>query len=142
MQDLLFVVPLLVGLAIIALGFKFQVSKGPAMNRPAFGAFLVLGSLCWWLSTAILLVYEGKFYFIINVLTVLTFFMGLASFIPLPEGAARTNLHRLPGLILVWLGLILGFAHALALTLADTWPARLLEFYAKLGLHSTPPPAL
>jgi hypothetical protein len=141
MQDLLFVVPLIVGFAIIALGFKLQVAKGPAMNRPAFGAFLVLSSLCWWLSTAILLVYEGKFYFIINVLTVLTFFMGLACFVPLPQ-ALRVTRHRLPGLILVWLGLILGFAHALALTLTDAWPARLVEFYAKLGLHSTPPPAL
>jgi hypothetical protein len=139
MSDLLFLVPLLVGLGIMALGFKFQVPRGTEMNRPAFGITLVTGSLFWWLSSAILLVYEGQFYFILNIITVVAFFSGLAFFFPLPDGATRLNEHGLPGNILIWTGLILGLAHSLALMFTAAWPARLLEWYASLGLHAPPP---
>ena len=153
MNDLIFLIPLLVGLGVMALGFKLQIPKGPAMNRPAFGIALVVGSLFWWLSSAILLAYEGKFYFILNMLTVAAFFVGIAFFFPNSPDATRPSLdvqqpfdatrpiqHSLPGLILVWAGIILGFAHSLALMFTAYWPARLLEFYAALGLHGAPPP--
>lgn len=140
MNDLLFLVPLIVGFGMIALGFKLQIPKGPAMNRPAFGIAIVAGSLCWWFSSAILLASEGKFYFILNMLTVLAFFVGLAFFFPQPSKATHPNQHSVPGTILVWLGLILGLVHSLALMFIATWPARLLQFYAALGIHEIHPP--
>ena len=125
----------------MALGFKLQMPKGPAMNRAAMGLSLVVGSLCWWLSSAILLVQKGEFYFILNMMTVFAFFVGLAFFVPRAHGASRPNQHSLPGLILVWAGLILGLAHSLALMFSESWPARLIEIYARLGLHGSPPAA-
>ena len=142
MKDLLFLVPLLFGVGIMALGFKLQIPKGQAMNRPAFGIALLVGSLFWWLSSAILLAHEGKFYFILNMLTVLVFFLGVAFFFPQPSHATHPNQHSMPGTILVWLGIILGLGHSLALMFTTTWPARLLEFYAALGLHAAPSPTL
>ena len=141
MNELIFLIPLLVGFGVMVLGFKLQVPKGAAMNRPAFGTALVVGSLFWWLSSAILLAHEGKFYFALNMLTVLAFFVGIAFFVPQSPDATRPNQHSLPGNILIWAGLVLGFAHALALLFTAYRPARLLEFYAALGLHGVPPPA-
>jgi hypothetical protein len=140
MNDLIFLIPLIVGFGVMALGFKLQIPKGPGMNRSAFGMALVVGSFFWWLSGAILLAYEGKFYFIQNMLTVLAFFVGIAFLFPNSPDATRPNQHSLPGLILVWAGFILGFAHSLALMFTAYWPARLLEFYAALGLHGAPTP--
>lgn len=140
MNDLLFLVPLIVGFGIMALGFKCQIPRGPAMNRPVFGIALLVGSLCWWASSAILLVQEEKFYFTLNMLTVVAFFCGLAFFIPQPRAALRPNQHSVAGAILVGMGLILGLAHSLALMFTQTWPALLLQFYAALGLHEIPPP--
>jgi hypothetical protein len=137
-NGLLFLVPLAAGFGIMALGFKVQIPRGRAMNRPALGIALVAGSLFWWLSTAILLAYEGKFNFILNMLTVLTFFVGLAFFFPQPSTATRANQHNVAGTILVWLGFILGLLHPLALIYSATWPARLLQLYAALGLHAAP----
>ncbi|SKB00358.1 hypothetical protein SAMN02745166_03127 [Prosthecobacter debontii] len=140
MNDLLFLAPLLIGLGTMVLGFKLQIPKGPAMNRPAFGALLVVGALFWWLSSAILLAYEGKFYFILNMLTVLILFVGLAFFFPRPPDATRVNQHGIGGNIMVWLGLILGFAHSFALAFTSAWPTRLIQFYNALGLHPVPHP--
>lgn len=140
MNEFLFIIPLLVGLGILALGFKFQVPRGPEMNRPVFGVIMVIASLFWWLSSAILLVHEGQFYFILNIVIVVAFFTGLAFFFPLPDGATRLNEHSLPGNILIWTGFILGLAHSLALMFTTAWPARLLEWYASLGLHAPAPP--
>lgn len=137
MHDLLFLIPLIIGLAIIALGMKLQLPKGPAMNRPAFGLFLVAGAVCWWISGAILLTYQGKFYFMLSLLTILTFFLGLANFVPPPRGATRPNQFRPLGNILIALGFILGLSHSLALMFTTVWPAHLLQFHDSLGLHQT-----
>ena len=138
-NDLLFLVPLIVGFGIMAFGFKLQIPKGPAMNRPALGIALVGGALFWWLSSAVLLAHHGKFYFILNMLTVIALFVGFAFFFPQPSTATRPNEHSVPGTILVWLGIILGLVHSLALMFTAAWPAWLLRFYAALGLHGAPP---
>src|SRR5436190_122027 len=78
MKELLFLIPLLVGLAIFVGGGRWQASKGPAMNRPAFGVRAIVASFLWQLANAILIVYQRKFYLGLNVVTVIIFFVGLA----------------------------------------------------------------
>ena len=130
MNDITFLIPLIIGFGIGALGFKLQIPKGAAMNRLALGSSFVLGALLWWLATAMLLVSEHKYYFALNWATVFYFFMGLAFLTPKP-------LAKL-GLNFIWIGLLLGFAHAYAVGCTAYWPARLLEFYAQMGLHGAP----
>lgn len=140
MRSLLPYIPLIAGLGIVILGYKLIKPKGPGTNRPAFGLTLIVGSFFWWLSTAMLLVYEGKYYMAFNALTVIAFFTGVAFFFPPPPHATRANQHSVPGHILIWVGVILGFAHSLALLFIPEWSARLIAFYAVLGLHGAPPP--
>lgn len=136
MKDLLFFGSMAMGFAIMAFGWKTQVSRGLDMNRPAFGFSLIVGSLFWWVCNAILLSTEGKFYFSFNLLTVVAFFVGLAFLVPLPPGATRINQHRLLGHILLWTGIMLGLAHSLALTFSPEWSAALQAFHARFGLPS------
>lgn len=118
----------------MASAVRLQIPKGVAMNRPIFGGALIVGALFWWLSGAALLVYEGKFYFMFSLITVLAFFVGLAFLVPMPAAATRLNQHRFLGSVLVWLGLVLGICHPLALKLTAAWPEGLLKFYAAFGL--------
>ncbi len=106
MDELLFLVPLVIGVGIMALGFRMQMPRGIKMNRAAFGCSLIVGSVFCWLSTAMLLAREGEFYFILNMLTVLTFFAGLAFFFPQPPNATRPNQLNKAATMLVWLGIV------------------------------------
>jgi hypothetical protein len=135
MSGLLFVIPLLLGLGVIALTFKIQLPKGQTMSRPILGLALIVGSLLWWASSAMLLAGEGKFFVLLNAIVVATFFIGLAFFFPQPPGSTQTNQHSLPASILIWMGLILGVTHVLALLFTEFWPATLIEFYTSIGLH-------
>ena len=134
MKDLLFFGSMAMGFAIMAFGWKSQAPRGLGMNRPVFGLSLVVGSIFWWVSNAILLSTEGKFYFSFNLLTVVAFFVGLAFLVPSPPGATRINQHRLLGHIFVWTGIILGLGHSLALTFTPEWSATLQVFHARFGL--------
>jgi len=127
MNDITFLIPLLLGFGIGALGFKLQIPKGQAMNRPALGASLMAGSLLCWLSTAMLLVAEHKCYFALDWMTVLYFFLGVCFLFPKSQAKFALNL--------VWIGFVLGLAHAIAVGCTAYWPGRLLEFYASLGLR-------
>jgi hypothetical protein len=135
MSDLLYLVPLLLGLGVIALAAKIQIPKGLAMNRPVFGLALIAGALLWWLSSALLLAGEGKFFLLLNAILVVVFFSGLAFLFPQPPGSTQINQHSRPATILIWAGLILGLAHTLALLLTESWPERLLEFYTSIGIR-------
>jgi len=140
MNELLFTIPLAAGVGILLLAGKWQIPKGPEMNRPLLGAGIIATSLLWWLSSAILLVQQEKFYFILNILTVVLFFTGLAYFLPKPHEGAVANEHSLPAQVLIWTGMTLGCAHSLALMFTTEWPAMLLDFYVKLGIPTGTPP--
>ena len=127
MNDITFLIPLVIGFGIGALGFKMQIPKGPAMNRVALGSSFVIGSLLCWLSTAMLLVSEHRYYFALNWMTVFYFFLGICFLFP--KSLAKLALH------FIWIGLLLGFVHAFAVGCTEYWPTKLLEFYAALGLH-------
>ncbi len=134
MKNLLFFVPLIIGIIIMAIGIKLHIPRGLVMNRLAMSGALVVGSLFFWLSNAMLLAYEGRFYFIFNVITVVAFFLGLALLFPAPPHATRINQHCFMAHLLIWTGLILGIAHSIALASSSTWPTLLLDFCSNLGL--------
>ena len=136
MKDLLFFGPTLLGVGIIALGYRMQIPKGMAMNRRLFGLALILGALCFAFANAAVLVFDHGHYLIFNVLTVFVFFAGLAFQCPARPGATTPREHSLPGNLLLWAGLILGIAHSIALTSSPAWRTALLAFYARLGLHA------
>jgi len=138
MSKLVHLIPLLMGAGFLILSAKIPVS--PERRRPVVGIGFISCGLCFWVSSALLLVLGREYYLSVNVLMVVMPFAGLALFIPAPAGSMRIDQHRLPANILIILGAILGAAHGCALEFSTEWPARLLAFYAHLGLHATPSP--
>ena len=134
MTELVFFIPLGIGIAVLAIVCKWQIPKGPAMNRPILGIALLTGSVCFGLANALRHIQEGRIQLILSMLSVWMFFFGLALILPPPFVGAPANQHSIWGKLLIWIGLPLGIAHPLALLFTEKWPALLLQFYAALGL--------
>lgn len=134
MSEFVTLLPLGLGLLFFAIGFLWQVRKG--MNRPLLGICMIAGALCFWWSTALMLVRSGEFYIALNLLMFVIFFGGVAFFFPLPAGAERFNQHGLAANIVVWTGAALGLAHVFGLWLTEEWPRWLIECYQRWGIHA------
>lgn len=122
-------------MAIMAWGVMKQGPKGPRMNRWLFGFSLIMGAILWWLTTAILLASEGKFFPMADLVVVLIFFLGLAALLPHPlqtKNPARQS--RIKGAIAL-LGVGLGLVQSVAMILVEAWPEKLSRFYESLGIH-------
>ncbi len=127
--------PLLIGLGIIAIAWR-EVPKGAAMNRQLFGSALIAGGLLWWVSTAILLTQHQGSFFLLNLFPLPILFVGIAYFFPTDH--ARPNHASALATMFARIGVSLGFAHSLALSFTQWWPAHLIQFYSSLGFHGTP----
>jgi len=131
---LLSLFPVAVGFAIVFFVPQTGDAEGTATSRRLMGAsFMVCGLFCW-LGTAILLVYEHKFYFFFNIITVFIFVGGAAVCLFAPSGnAASVKEIGVPAIVFVVVGMTLGLCHSLALGFTESWPKILLRFYASLG---------
>ena len=139
MTELLFLIPLVIGIIFFGIVLKIQIPKGTDMNRSAVGIAMIVLSLLSWLSCAILIACFGKFVGKLEMIIVIAFFVGLAFFVPQPANESRWNQHGLFGNILIGLGIALGLIHAFALDLYPEWSNYLYNLYTSFGLKELIP---
>ncbi|QJE98303.1 hypothetical protein [Luteolibacter luteus] len=129
-----YLIPLLIGAVIAGIGFKMQIPKGMAMNRPALGASLITCSLFWIVACALQLVSGAKISFAFNFLSIVLFFVGIAFFFKAPLGASRINQHGPLGTAFIWAGVVFGLVHGGALLFHPPWQEAVLRICASFGL--------
>jgi hypothetical protein len=129
-----FLIPLVVGAVIMGIVCWKELPKHAQMNRSLAAGAMLVGSLLWWLSSAILLLRHHRYYGSLNVLCVFIFAIGIAFLLPAPATTRNPNKQSALASAIVVAGVLLGFAHALAIGFTTWWPQTLLVFYARLGI--------